>query len=151
MRNDWVWYTSEEINIFLGETFQTPVEVEFFFKVMGNPSRPFQLYADDINTLESNKDNVRCRQDTLSAHVNLAKGEALLVGQWREAVPNLPGGLKWAGVDWEGIMEKWNLHIINMQIPLCNIVANMQLPLCCVFFLWGNKGISFLIISYLSF
>lgn len=59
-------------------------------------------YADDVNILVSNQEDVRCLQKPLvvyekitSARVNWAKSEALL-GQWRNrAVPIMLGGLEW--------------------------------------------------------
>ena len=88
-------------------------------------------YADDVNIFVTSQGGVHCLQDSLSlyerassAWVNWAKSGALLVGQWRgQAVPSLPGGLKWGkeglkvlGVflgteafqskNWEGVKEK---------------------------------------------
>uniref|UniRef100_A0A8D3BRM1 Reverse transcriptase domain-containing protein n=1 Tax=Scophthalmus maximus TaxID=52904 RepID=A0A8D3BRM1_SCOMX len=61
------------------------------------------VYADDVNILVSNQQDVQNVQDTLSlyerassARVNWAKSEALWVGQGRDQVmPSLPGGLEW--------------------------------------------------------
>lgn len=88
-------------------------------------------YADDVHIFVSSQEDVECLQDALciyenatSARVNWGKSDALLLGQWRDqAVPSLPGGLKWEreglkvlGIflgtegyilkNWEGIREK---------------------------------------------
>ncbi|XP_041646439.1 DAB adaptor protein 1a [Cheilinus undulatus] len=90
-----------------------------------------QMASDDVNVFVSSQGDVQGLQDTLSlyeratsARVNWAKSEALLIGPWRDqAVPSLPGGLKWGkeglkvlgvflGIEgfkaknWEGVKEK---------------------------------------------
>ncbi|KAF7642537.1 hypothetical protein LDENG_00256290 [Lucifuga dentata] len=96
-----------------------------------SPPLVVSAYADDVNILVQNQRDVEALRDSLglyerasSARVNWGKSEAFQVGRWEEeAVPALPGGLRWGnrglkvlGVylategfqqqNWEGVREK---------------------------------------------
>lgn len=66
-------------------------------------------YADDINLFISNENDVKLILENVgcisSAKANWNKSDALLVGNWENARPNLPGGLLWRteGIKYLGV------------------------------------------------